>query len=94
MSIISKCRECGNQVPKSNPIMTDETNHPFRFCSLNCTNLYFKQEAEMDLAGQEFSSLCAKAIKKGEEESGRTFEDAGDSLIMSWIDKYALKLQN
>lgn len=90
MATISKCKVCGNSVPKSNPIMTDpDSMIPFRLCSMKCLNSYYEREAVLDAEGYEWSARCAKAIAKGEAESGRKFEEAGDGLIMSWIDKYA-----
>ncbi len=90
MANISKCKECGKPVPKENPILTGENNTPMRFCSLDCMNLNYETEAAIDAEGQEFSSRCAIAIKKGEAESGKTFAEAGDVLIMSWLDEYGV----
>jgi endogenous inhibitor of DNA gyrase (YacG/DUF329 family) len=86
MSKIIKCESCGKQVYKN--------NHSFPFCSPKCIGQHQQKEAAMDGEMQEWSSLCAAAIKKGEAETGRKFEDAGDALIDSWITKYALTSDN
>jgi hypothetical protein len=53
-----------------------------------------EREAAMDSICQEWDSRCAEAVRKGEAESGRKFADAGDGLIMSWINKYAYDDEN
>jgi ribosomal protein L24E len=95
MANISKCKSCGKDVPRQNDILMDfETNQPYRLCSDKCFNELMEKETAFDAEAAEWDSRCAKAIKKGEAESGRKFGDAGDALIMSWIDKYAYDDEN
>lgn len=90
MANISKCRSCGKDVPRQNEILRDfYTNEPYRLCSGECFNELMRKEVAFDDAAGDWDSRCSRAIKRGEAESGRKFEDAGDALIMSWIDKYA-----
>lgn len=89
MATISKCKICGKPVPPSNPILIDENRIPYRVCSTNCVSNYQEREAAEMEAAADWDTRCARAIARGEAESGRKFEDAGDGLILSWIDKYA-----
>lgn len=87
MATISKCKMCGKPVPPGNPIFKDG-RVPYRLCSTECINKEQEKEiAELEAAA-DWDARCSKAIARGEAESGRKFEDAGDSLILSWIDKY------
>jgi hypothetical protein len=69
--------------------MTDDAMQPFRLCSTECLNNYYENEAAEIEAAADWDTRCSKAIARGEAESGRKFQDAGDALILSWIDKYA-----
>lgn len=89
MATISKCKICGKPVPPSNPIFKDHAMRPYRLCSEDCVSKGQEKEAAELEAGSDWDTRCSKAIARGEAESGRKFKDAGDAVIMSWIDKYA-----
>jgi len=89
MATISKCKICGKPVPPGNPILIDEKRTPYRLCSTECVSDYQEREAAEMEADSDWDARCSKAIARGESESGRSFEETGDALILSWIDKYA-----
>lgn len=84
MSIISKCKNCGSDVPKANDILMDfETNQPYRICSEKCRNELVEKEIAEAQADADYGEFCSKAIAKGSAESGKT--SASEAEILSWI---------
>ena len=89
MSVVNECENCGKTVSGNSIIETDDAFRQFWLCSSECMSQYYEKETIADAENAEFSALCSEAIAKGEAESERTFAEAGDGLINSWIDKYA-----